>query len=392
MALILWHIVIIQTANGEKMKSIRLATVLILYFGITISILGQNHQSWGKLEGGKHQVGFRTIQTYDSTRAYKPEDGIKHRPMLIHLWYPTSSSSKDYMKYKSYIKLEAQREHFSNSDFENYSTKIMQAYIDFGRNLMGNLDVTTTQVLSSPTASLSNAVPTKGKFPLIIYAPSFGKSSIQNNIACEYLASHGYIVASVASAGEKSQTMTTDDIGVMAQVQDIEFLIDYLKIADNIDFTNIGTFGYSWGGFSNIIHQMRNDYVKAVASWDGSIEYHGYGIAKKMKDFKPDKLNVPYIFFSNKSEEYTEFPFYKSVSNNEKYLYRLKKLEHAEFTSYWTNFSNAKANASSYDQESYKKVCEYTLMFFDLYLKDKKSMVKSLKNSNTELITFLNMK
>ena len=372
------------------MKSTRLVTVLILFFGISTTILGQDYPSWGKLEGGKYKVGFQTIKTYDSTRTYKPEEGLRHRPILIHLWYPTSSSSKDYMKYKSYIMLETQRETFSNNNFEDYCNQIIQAYIDYGKNLMGNLDVTVNEVLSSQTASISNAEPKTGKFPLIIYAPSFGKSSIQNNIACEYLASHGYIVASAASAGENSQVMTTDERGVMAQVLDIEFLINYLKITDNIDPEKIGTLGYSWGGVSNIIHQMRNDEVKAVASWDGSIEYHGYGIAKNMKDFNSDKLKVPYIFFSNKNEDYTEFPFYISVSSNHKYLYRFKKLEHAEFTSYWTNFSSAKANASSYDLESYKNLCEYTLVFFDIYLKDKKSMEEKLKSLNTELITIVN--
>ncbi len=372
------------------MKSTRLVTVLILFFGISTTILGQDYPSWGNLEGGKHKVGFRTIETYDSTRTYKPDEGLSYRPLLIHLWYPTSSSSKDYMKYKSYIMLETQRETFSNNNFEDYCNQIIQAYIDYGKNLMGNLDVTVNEVLSSQTASISNAEPKTGKFPLIIYAPSFGKSSIQNNIACEYLASHGYIVASAASAGENSQVMTTDERGVMAQVLDIEFLINYLKITDNIDPEKIGTLGYSWGGVSNIIHQMRNDEVKAVASWDGSIEYHGYGIAKNMKDFNSDKLKVPYIFFSNKNEDYTEFPFYISVSSNHKYLYRFKKLEHAEFTSYWTNFSSAKANASSYDLESYKNLCEYTLVFFDIYLKDKKSMEEKLKSLNTELITIVN--
>ena len=372
------------------MKSIRLITGLILLFGISTTILGQDYPSWGKLEGGKYKVGFRAIKTYDSTRTYKSDEGIKYRPLLIHLWYPTSSSSDDYMKYKSYLLLETQRENFSNNNFEDYCNQNMYGYIDYGKKLMGNLNITVNEVLASPTASLSNAKPTKGKFPLIIYAPSFGKSSIQNNIGCEYLASHGYIVASVASAGENSQLMTTDEIGVMAQVRDIEFLIKY-KLTNNIDSSKIGTFGYSWGGFSNIIHQMRNDYVKAVASWDGSIEYHGYEIAKNMKSFKSDKLKIPYIFFSNKNEDYTEFPFYKSVSSNKKYLYRLKKLEHAEFTSYWTNFSNAKANASSYDLESYKNVCEYTLIFFDIYLKDKKSMLIKLKNLNTELINTVNV-
>ena len=373
------------------MKSKRLVAGLILIFGIATTMLGQDYPSWGKLEGGKYKVGFRTIKAYDSTRTYKPEEGIKYRPLLIHLWYPTSSSSDAYMKYESYIILETQRAHFLNNNFEDYCNQNMQGYIDYGKKLMGNLNVTVREVLSSPTASLSNVKPAKGKFPLIIYAPSFGKSSIQNNIGCEYLASHGYIIASVASAGENSQFMTSDEIGVMAQVQDIEFLINYLKLTNNIDASKIGTFGYSWGGFSNIIHQMRNDYVKAVASWDGSIEYHGYEIAKNMKDFKPDKLKVPYVFFSNKNEAYTEFPFYKSVSSNKKYLYRLKKLEHAEFTSYWTHFSNAKANASSYDLESYKIVCEYTLVFFDIYLKNKKSKVRKLKNLNTELITTVNV-
>ncbi len=374
-----------------KMISKRLVTVLIMLFGISTTMLGQDYQSWGNLEGGKHKVGFRTIETYDSTRTYKPDEGLRYRPLLIHLWYPTSSSNKDYMKYKSYIMLETQRETFSNNNFEDYCNQMMQGYIDYGKKLMGNLDVNINEVLSSPTASIRNAEPTMGKFPLIIYAPSFGKSSIQNNIECEYLASHGYIVASVASAGENSQAMTTDEIGVMAQVLDIEFLINFLKVTDNIDPTKIGTFGYSWGGLSNIIHQMRNDYVKAVASWDGSIEYHGYEIAKNMKDFNTDKLKVPYIFFSSKDQDYTKFPFYRSVSNNQKYLYRFKKLEHAEFTSYWTNFSNAKANASSYELESYKNVCEYTLVFFDSYLKDKKSMEEKLKNVNTELITILNI-
>jgi hypothetical protein len=254
---------------------------------------------------------------------------------------------------------------------------------------MGNLDVSMDEVLSSLTASLNDAEPAKGKFPLIIYAPSLGKSSIQNNIVCEYFASHGYIVASVASAGENSQVMTSDEKGVIAQVQDIEYVVNYLKNIENLKFSNIGTFGFSWGGFSNIIHQMRNDYVKAVASWDGSIEYHGYEIAKSMVDFKPEKLKVPFIFFSNKNEDWTDFSFYKLVTNRKKYLYRLKQLEHAEFTSYWTVFSNAKVSASSYSLESYKNLCEYTLLFFDIYLKDKTATEKQLENVNTEVMTKL---
>jgi len=74
------------------------------------------------------------------------------------------------------------------------------------------------------------------------------------------------------------EVMTIDESGVIAQAQGREILINYIKIADNIDSSNIGMFGYSWGGLSNIIDQMRSDYVKAVVSWGGSIEYHRYSI------------------------------------------------------------------------------------------------------------------
>lgn len=372
-----------------RTQQFNIRLTLILLFAISSSVYGQDYSSWGKLKSGKYKVGFRTIKTYDSSRTYKPDEGIKYRPLLIHVWYPSTSTGQEFLKYKSYVLLETLRENFTNKNADEYCKQTMYGYIDYGKKVMGNLDVSMDEVLSSLTASLNDAEPAKGKFPLIIYAPSLGKSSIQNNIVCEYFASHGYIVASVASAGENSQVMTSDEKGVIAQVQDIEYVVNYLKNIENLKFSNIGTFGFSWGGFSNIIHQMRNDYVKAVASWDGSIEYHGYEIAKSMVDFKPEKLKVPFIFFSNKNEDWTDFSFYKLVTNRKKYLYRLKQLEHAEFTSYWTVFSNAKVSASSYSLESYKNLCEYTLLFFDIYLKDKTATEKQLENVNTEVMTKL---
>ena len=372
-----------------RTKQFNIGLTLIFLFATSNSVSGQGYTSRGKLKDGKYKVGFRTIKTYDSSRTYKPNEGVKYRPLLIHIWYPSTSADQGFMNFKSYVLLETQRENFANSNVDEYCKQTMYGYIDYGEKIMGDLDVSIEEVLSSPTASLNNSKPVKGKFPLIIYVPSLGKSSIQNNIVCEYFASNGYIIASVASAGENSQVMTSDEKGVIAQVRDIEYVVNYLKTTENLTFSDIGTFGFSWGGFSNIIHQMRNNYVKAVASWDGSIEYQGYEIAKNMVDFKPEKMKVPFIFFSSKNEGWTDFSFYKSLTNNKKYLYRFKLLDHPEFTSYWTVFANAKVNASSYKLESYKNLCEYTLLFFDIYLKGKTSMGKQLENLNTEIVTKL---
>lgn len=369
--------------------------VMILLYSHPKNSFGQGFPSWGNLKSGNFDVGFKTFQAYDSTRKYKPEQGITFRPLLIHLWYPTErSGTKERMTYKSYVGLETQRENFKKNKVEfidNYCKQQMYGYIDLGKSIMGRLTVSIDEVLASQTASTYNANQMKGKFPLIIYMPSFGKSSIQNNIVCEYLSSYGYIIASVASAGENSQLMTSDEKGVMAQVIDVEFLVNYLKTKEQLKFTNIGTFGYSWGGFSNVIHQMRNDYVKAVASWDGSIEYQGYEIAQKMTDFNPNKMSVPYIFFANKNEDWTQFPFFKSIPKDKKSLYRCPQFEHAEFTSYWTTFANSKINSSPYNLESYQLICEQTLLFFDKNLKGKKKRPEKQSSIEVKYLKKLTM-
>lgn len=356
-------------------------------------VICQPYPSWGQLKAGKYKVGFRTVQAYDSSRTYTIGEYERFRPMLIHLWYPATTGSSDaLMTYKEYLILERQRENFGETNpavLDNYCIQTAYGYIDFGKKFMPGLDITVEEVLSSNTAALLQAIPSTETFPLIVYAPSFGKSSIQNNIVCEYLASHGYIVTSVASSGETSSTMTSDDKGIRAQVLDMEFVIKYLTKNEALNFSTLGTFGFSWGGFSNVLHQMRNNDVKAIASWDGSIEYQGYEIAKTVRDFKPERMNVPYIFFSSKNTDMTDFPFYKSLSNKKKYLYRMNPLAHAEFASYWTIFANVKPNTTSYNLESYKLVCEYTRLFFDIYLKGKTSLEEKLKTSNSDLMTIV---
>jgi hypothetical protein len=100
-------------------------------------------------------------------------------------------------------------------------------------------------------------------------------------------------------------------------------------------------------------------------------------------------MKAAYVFFSNK-EEMIEFPFYKSVPLDRKSLYRLKKLEHAEFVSYWTFFANTRPDASAYDTSSYRLLCTYTRDFFDKYLRGKNSTDPPL-NANPELINELQL-
>lgn len=353
--------------------------LLILHLLFILPSFGRDLQPKAKLAYGPYPVGFQVQKRYDSTRIYQPEHNIPSRPLLIHVWYPAKKPAKaSSMPYKTYIGLETQRDEFTSADSTKiaaYCRNMVAGYRQYATTFIPDLTTTTEEILRAPTNASYQAAPANGSFPLLIYAPSFGKSANQNHIACEYLASYGYIIVSVASAGQLSQTMTKDTTGILAQATDLAWITAHANQFGPIDSSRIGTFGYSWGGMANVLYQMRHKAVKALACWDGSTEYLDYDLVRTIHDFNPARVNVPYLYFCNQNEDWSTFPFFRSVSTTDKHLYRLKKLEHAEFVAYWSFYSTLKPKASSYPTDSYQAICRYTLAFFDAYLKgDKKAL------------------
>ena len=363
----------------------------VLYFGFCLIISWSSYWPINRhpknVHYGFYQIGFRTERQYDSTRSYQPNRGIPYRPLSIHVWYPAQKALTDkLMPYRTYIELETQREGFIVADSNQvnaFCTNTVGGYRQYATTFMKNLSVSVDDILQSPTKAIYNAAPVPKRFPVIIYAPSFSKSANQNHIACEYLASHGYVIISVASAGQQGQTMTKDTAGIMAQVRDLEYIMAQAYRLPNVDTSRIGTFGFSWGGMANVIYQMRNPNVKALACWDGSTEYQDYDLIRTVRDFNPAKLAVPYLYLSNQNEDWSTFPFFRSVVTTTKHLYRLKKLDHAEFTAYWPFYASIKPT-TSYQTDSYWALCHYTLAFFDAYLKDNKKAKKVLQHSSED--------
>ncbi|MFT4786365.1 MAG: hypothetical protein ACI8QD_002138 [Cyclobacteriaceae bacterium] len=92
------------------------------------------------LEISCHSNRKKEINT-TSYCTYKLDNGLQYQPRLLQMWYPTSSSNTDYIQYQSHIKLETQRENFSDINFQDYSNKIIQAYIDYRKQLTSHLEV-----------------------------------------------------------------------------------------------------------------------------------------------------------------------------------------------------------------------------------------------------------
>ncbi|WP_157467392.1 dienelactone hydrolase family protein [Edaphobacter aggregans] len=103
-----------------------------------------------------------------------------------------------------------------------------------------------------------------GRFPVVIYAPSFSSWSWENADLCEYLASYGYVVIASPGMGEKSRESTHDLSGVNAQASDVSFLIGYAASLPNTDMMKVAAIGFSWGGLADLFAASRDNRIKAL--------------------------------------------------------------------------------------------------------------------------------
>ncbi|MBN2878192.1 MAG: hypothetical protein JXN65_01045, partial [Clostridia bacterium] len=228
-------------------------------------------------ERTSYSVGFSCFKVQDSSRLYICNQDTVLRPMLIYFWYPSEDiSDGNKMSFKQYVDLISTREDFSKSkeDIDNESFYFIDAYAGFAKGSYKiGLNTSTEEILDSPVEASLNIPQAKGEFPLIIYAPSNSKTPVQNHRLCEQLAKNGFYVISVASAGENSIERRDPGKSILAQVEDMEFILDYIENTVPVNYSSIGLFGYSTGGLAAALFQMKHPDVKAVCSLDGSQEY-----------------------------------------------------------------------------------------------------------------------
>ena len=345
-----------------------------------------------KLNTDTYSVGFKFFEAVDNSREYLIGEDTISRPLLIHLWYPsTEKVSEKGMIFKDYIDLISKREKFDTSqeEIDKNSFNFINAYAGFAKQRLGlDTNITTQQILNQNVIAKSGIALAKANqnFSLIIYAPSNSKSAVQNHILCEYLASAGYLVAAVGSAGKNSLKRGNNAESILAQVEDMEFVLHYIEDVLKIRYSNLGLMAFSSGGLATSIFQMNHKDVKAVLSLDGGQDYGAYNVLFEMDEFNLNRTSIPYCLLHNNYPNFSVFPYYNSIKSREKYIYNMPYLDHNGFVSYWHFFNICSAEAQeSKVSQSYDIICATSLSFFDVFLKAKnkqKSNGKFIVKSN----------
>jgi dienelactone hydrolase len=331
---------------------------------------------------GPFPVGLKVVEQYDYSRVFQPEvdslgkpyEGERARPIQTLIWYPAQAGAAPHMVVGDYVALSETEASFGRP-----------------RLVKGPANYFWSGIAPSfpePMAATREAAAAPGRFPLVIYAPSFSSGAWENADLCEFLASWGYVV--IASPGMGVGRESTHDLaGVDAQARDISFLIGFARSLPDADVSHVAVVGFSWGGLSNLFAAQRDDRIQALVDLEGSIRYWP-GLVKS-GDVDPSKLAIPLLYFKQEVslegqaglEQNFKAAAGPSVLNQwtggDLYSIQMLRMVHPEFgsltfrnTNLW-NFEMPRLQWGDYDREdgieSYAWVARYTRAFLDAYLK-----------------------
>ena len=361
----------------ENIKEALIVTTCVLFGFLTNA--NANVLS-GNLQKGNYDVGFKSFHTFDYSRAYKGKQG---RPIQIAVWYPTTAKAPK-MSFAEYVEL-----YLTEEDFMKPTEKMrLDNLATWTRELAGRADpqVNGNKILQAKTFAVKNAVTAKGTFPVIIYGAGSQGEAFENSVLCEFLASHGYFVLASPAVGVFNHQTTLDAVGLEAQARDMEFLIAQSKSFPEADLSKLGVMGWSWGGLSAMLLQMRNPNVDAVVSLDGAIAMHENKL-KQTAFSNPDLIRAPIMFMSARNLTPRVKSFIEKVNYSNSFLLDFSEVAHNDFSSY--NFIARNFNFSPTDLEKKKKrayeiVCQYVLRFFDAQLKGDKTGKEFLEQDSAD--------
>ncbi|MRW92034.1 dienelactone hydrolase [Duganella sp. FT80W] len=356
-----------------------------------------------QLERGPQPVGMRLLQQYDYARVYRPRydmlsgqpvQGERARPVQTLVWYPAQAGGKP-LHYIDYLRTELTEEDYTQTPAQleqKFNNWIAQRGIAKDKELL-------RQITEQPMWAVRDAKPAAGRYPVVVYAPSFNASAHENVDLCEYLASQGYIVLSSPDMGARTRSMTDDLEGIEAQASDIRFLISTAQTLPQADTSKVAVVGFSWGGISNVFAAARDDRIRALVSLDGSIRYYPElvdGSAKAAKYVTPERVPVPFMFIAARpksieklasSKNSTNYSFINNMKYADTYLLSMQPMVHGDFSAAGLRLTIPDAAADYSRAEvltAYNWSLRYVGQFLNAYLKEDQQALAFLQKPATQ--------
>jgi hypothetical protein len=261
--------------------------------------LGQTPALWGDIQPGQYAVGFGTIEKYDYSRTFQPAKdyfgdpvpGQTARPIQVCYWYPAELNEGARMIYSEYA-----FPYPSEQDFFGLLSQLQNRELGTLFFFLGNNQGLVQDLMNLEMLAVRDAPSATGPFPLIVYHGGERSAYSQNAVLCEYLASQGFVVATVHTVGLSAVTPTTSQSDLEAVIRDKELVVAFMRELPNVDTERLGLLGYDYGGTTAVLHQMRNYSVDGVATLHGRfLSTEGFDSLSTNAGYAPSRMSVPWL-------------------------------------------------------------------------------------------------
>jgi len=312
---------------------------------------------------GPWPVGFALVRTVDSTRRLDTGDV---RPLDIGVWYPASRARQPRLTYRDYFLAAA-----TGKELEAFSRFLLSH---------GARNAELAGWLAAPMMAARDVRVAGPRFPLILIAQGNGQTVPDQAPLAEFLASHGYVVATTPSPMRITGPLTDEaQMGTRAaeQAMDLERAAEDLRrrrsdIADDL----IGVVGHSFGARAGLLLLMRDSGVRALVSLDGGIgTATGRSSLEALPGFRATAVQAPILHFYEELDDFMtpDFSLLRSLTGAERWV-RRAPLRHHLFTSLGAASGTHRAmrvaiGADDTTAAAYIAVVEETKGFLDAFLK-----------------------
>ncbi|UCD23807.1 MAG: dienelactone hydrolase family protein [Gemmatimonadota bacterium] len=341
-------------------------------------VIAQSTPVWGTLEPGPYQAGYRVIYELDRSRIWRVEPDSQPyqetaRPIRISVWYPAEKGThSSAMTLAEFVQDSAPSPYFDELN-HLLEGRFVDIFSGVSRELYDTL-------LTLPLATVKNAVPASGSFPLVLYSPGGQASFPDNGVLSSYLASHGYVVASVPQLGAMLEGRFRG-YGRQAQVQtrDIEFAAGVMRDFPGVDPRRVAVVGYSLGGTVALRVALNNPNVDAIVGLDPSFAYaRSIEALVDPQSFDVFDLRIPVLSLqagNEESQRYHSQVIHDTLRFSDRYIGKVAATVHGDFSEIKPMLIPAIAIGEELDpalvngHHGYMASCRYVLNFLNSVLK-----------------------
>ncbi|MBJ6764849.1 hypothetical protein JGU66_29130 [Myxococcaceae bacterium JPH2] len=338
---------------------------------------------WGDLRPGPYAVGYQVLYRFDTSRAWattRPYGkaftaDTKGRPMRISVWYPAARATGRPLRFEEYFRGASAPKEFAGIE-------AVLAERDGGAYRQSEEDAYPA-LAATPVNAIANAPAAAGRFPLVLTTGGQGAMLTTHATLAEYLASHGYVVATVLTLGPTSDEpmlgLTPAEVDIT--VRDFEFTGSVVRTLPFVDASRLAMVGHSLGGSAAILFAMQNPNVSAVVGLDGTYGFPNPpaepGILSVTQGYHhaPRKMQAA-ILDLRRQQPWIDLSAVRSYRHSDRYLVTLGQMFHTSFIKgnlhqrFRKEFpANPEGTTPRLSGEGFTWTCTLIEAFLDLQLK-----------------------